>query len=124
METYDPMEAPGSESWLEVDEQERIDLVRMYHEDEGIELDNETLHAAIHTVVENQLAMRDAHVQQTFKRLMTEGLDRHDAVHAVGSVLAEHLWGIMKEGTEESASLENYYRGLSKLTAKKWRETR
>jgi hypothetical protein len=68
--------------------------------------------------------MRDDRVQQTFERLMTEGLDRHEALHAVGSVLAEHLWGIMKEQTEESASSENYYRGLSELTVKKWRETR
>jgi hypothetical protein len=124
METYDPMKAPGSDGWLEMDEQERIALVRMYHESEGVELENETLHAAIHTIVENQLAMRDDRVQQTFERLMTEGLDRHEALHAVGSVLAEHLWGIMKEQTEESASSENYYRGLSELTVKKWRETR
>jgi hypothetical protein len=45
-------------------------------------------HAANHVIVENQLAMGDATVvPATLARLMQEGLDRHDAIHAIGSVL-------------------------------------
>ncbi|MEN8176593.1 MAG: DUF1841 family protein, partial [Pseudomonadota bacterium] len=110
--------------WLQMDEQECIDLVMMHHESEGDYSEDKFLHAAIHTAVENQLAMPDEQVQRAFKRLMEEGLDRHDALHAVGSVLAEHMWRLMKEETEEPASVEDYYRGLRELTAEKWRTGR
>lgn len=121
MTTYNPLEAPSPDSWLELDEQERIAMVRAYHRSAGVHLENETLHAAVHTVVENQLALRDETVCRTLGRLMAEGLDRHDALHAVGSVLAEHLWRIMKEGTEESAEPDRYYRALDALTVEAWR---
>ena len=28
--------------------------------------------------------------------MMREGLNRHDAIHSVGSILAEQIWGVMK----------------------------
>ncbi|MEN8150147.1 MAG: DUF1841 family protein, partial [Planctomycetota bacterium] len=108
LETYHPLRTPDPEAWLAMDEQERIALVELRHEDERVELDNVTLHAVIHVIVENQLAMQDEDVRQTLDRLMAEGLDRHDALHAVGSVLAEHLWGVMNEPTEDDASPERY----------------
>jgi hypothetical protein len=121
---YDPMNAPEPTAWLALDEQERISLVRTHHRASGIELENETLHAAMHVIVENQLAEQDEPVHQTLGRLQSDGLDRHDALHAVGRVLAAHVWKVMSAGTEASASPEKYYRGLKKLTAKKWRATR
>ena len=122
MDEYDPLMAPDPEVWLELDEQERLALVAEHHEDAGVELEQATLHAVMHTVVENQLALGDERVVRALERLMEEGLDRHDALHAVGSVLAEHLFGIIRDGTEESASTENYYCALDALTASAWRE--
>jgi hypothetical protein len=52
VQRYDPLEAPDPEEWLELDEQERIDLVRDYHRRAGIRLPNEKLHA----IVEAQIA--------------------------------------------------------------------
>jgi hypothetical protein len=50
-------------------------------------------HAATHVVVENQAAMGDATaVPATLARLMREGLERHDAVHAIGSVLMQIIF--------------------------------
>jgi hypothetical protein len=121
METYDPLAAPDPVLWLELDEQERLALVEEHHDSAGVELDKSTLHAVMHTVVENQLALRDERVMQTLERLMAEGLDRHDALHAVGSVLAEHVFGILSGGTKESASTNKYYRALEELTAASWR---
>jgi len=120
MNDYDPLTAPEPDTWLALDEQERIALVQSHHQTLGVELESETLHAVIHAIVENQLAMQDEPVQQALDRLMKEGLDRHDALHAVGSVLAEHLWGTFNENAKEDTSPEKYYRDLSKLTAKKW----
>jgi hypothetical protein len=46
-----------------------------------------------HVIVENQVALGEAYpVQSVLLRLMEEGLDRHDAIHAIGSVLAERLF--------------------------------
>ena len=124
MDAYDPMSAPDPEAWLALDEQERIALVRAYHESERVEPGNAAFHAIAHTVVENQLAMNVEQVQVALDRLMAEGLDRHDALHAVGSVLAEHIWGTVKGKPGKQLSPESYYRALKKLTAKTWQATR
>ena len=120
---YDPLSAPDPESWLELDEQERISLVREYHEETGVELPNATLHAAMHAVVENQLALGDDRVGQTLHRLLAEGLDRHDALHAISSVLAEQIWHL-RQTDQNEASSEGYYEGLTKLSAASWRAAR
>ena len=119
---YDPLAAPEPESWLELDEQERIALVQAQHESSRVELPNATLHAVMHTIVENQLAMEVHEVQETLDRLLAEGLDRHDALHAIGSVLAEQIWGAMQPGAKGDTLPGDYYSGLSALTAENWRE--
>ena len=119
---YDPLKAPDPETWLELDEQERMAMVESCHYSLGIELPNSTVHAVIHTVVENQLAMDDAPVQEAFNRLLAEGLDRHDALHAVGSVLAELMLKAIHKPEEVEDPQEVYYRELAKLTAASWWE--
>ncbi|GAB4337076.1 MAG: hypothetical protein Kow0037_19340 [Calditrichia bacterium] len=122
---YNPLTSPDPKVWLDLDEQERIDLIRDYHEQSGIELPNLTLHAVIHTIVENQLAMNDLRVKETLDRLLTEGLDRHDALHAIGSILADQIFSATRDDKNKSRSLpESYYKGLRELTAKKWKKAR
>ena len=88
MERYDPLKAPDPKEWLSLDEQERIDLVQDYHRRARVELPNATGHAIAHVIVENQIALGDElAVERTLNRLVAEGLDRHDAIHAIGSVL-------------------------------------
>ena len=49
-------------------------------------------------------------------------IDRHDAIHAVASVLAEHMYTLMKKpGTICGDPNQPYYDGLSRLTADDWR---
>lgn len=98
---YDPLEAPDPSEWLALDEAERILLVRSHHESAGIEMPNVLLHAAFHAAfhvaVENQIAMGDENpVRRALERLMAEELDRHEAIHAIGSVLAAHIHAIAK----------------------------
>jgi|SRR5205809_13448 len=89
---YDPLEAPEPEEWLAIDEAKRIQLARDYHRRARVRLPNEKLHAVFHVVVENQIALGDEiPVQSTLQRLMAEGLDRHEAIHAIASVLAEAI---------------------------------
>ena len=120
---YDPLSAPDPESWMQLDEQERIALVLKHHERAGAELPNASLHAAMHAVVENQLAVSDDRVRQTLGRLLSEGLDRHDALHAISGVLAEQIW-YAGQGDQGDALSEGYYQGLTKLSAAKWRTAR
>ena len=92
MDAYNPERGPEPESWLELDEQERIFLIETYHRVARIKLPNMTAHAALHAIVENQIALNLEPVVRAMHRLRKEGLTRHDAVHAIGSVVAEHLF--------------------------------
>jgi hypothetical protein len=120
MKRYDPERAPDPEAWLGLDEQERIALVAAHHRRTRAKLPNRQLHAMIHVVVENQLAERLEVVRKTPKRLLAEGLDRHEAIHAIGSVIAKHLWKAMNERSQESDLAEAYFRQLEVLTADSW----
>ena len=81
MHSYNPENAPVGSEWLELDEDERLLLVEQYHRDARIRLPKRArrLHASIHTIVENQLALNDEPVVKVLDRLMREGLSRHDA---------------------------------------------
>ena len=103
MEAYNPESAPEPAAWLELDEQERIGLIEAWHRAAHIRLPNVTAHAAFHTVVENQIAMNLEPVVRAMHRLTKEGLTRHDAIHAIGSVLAEHLFDILSTGQSDDA---------------------
>ena len=118
---YDPEVAPDPSRWLELGEDERIPLAEAYHRRAGIEVPNMPLHATVHVIVENQVAMGDElPTRRTIERLMDEGLDRHDAVHAVASVLAAHLAERSQAGSPNN---EAYYQALGRLTAESWRST-
>ena len=120
MTSYDPMNSPDPEDWLEMDEQERIMLVASYHKQAGEKLPNRRLHATIHVIVENQIAEGVEKVRETLRRLDGEGLDRHDAIHAIGSVLTGHIWNLMREGPPSSDHNEPYFHDLESLTAIGW----
>ena len=122
MDSYDPDTSRPSADWLQLDEGERIELVSSYHRHRKIQLPNAQLHAVVHVVVENQLALGDEVVSETLARLQKEGLSRHDALHAIGSVLAADLYELMQESSESTADAYNrYLERLRKLTAKNWR---
>jgi Domain of unknown function (DUF1841) len=119
---YDPHQHTDPNAWLALDESERIELVRQYHRRERIRLPNETLHATTHVIVENQVALKDPfQVRDALLRLMEEGLDRHEALHAIGWVLAKQLFAALTE--HGGADLTpNYMEKLKNLTAESWRK--
>ena len=122
MNFHNPDTSPAPMEWLALDEDERITLVSAYHERNNIPLPDAQLHAVIHVVVENQLAMGEATVIETLKRLQKEGLGRHDAIHAIGSVLAEDLYTLMQDQTGPAdATYQRYLARLRTLTAASWR---
>ena len=122
MDSYDPDTSPNGTDWLETDEGERIEVVSSYHRRKKTRLPNAQLHSVIHVVVENQLALGEAIVTETLARLQGEGLSRHDALHAIGSVLAADLSELMQEGSEATGdAYRRYLERLQELTAAKWR---
>jgi hypothetical protein len=121
MEEYDPGRGPEAEEWLDLDEQERMILVEDYHRRHRIRMPSVEGHAVIHTIVENQLALEEPVVVATLARLRREGLDRHDAVHAIGSVLASRMHALLIGDQSEKELNERYNKALGKLSASKWR---
>ena len=59
MITYDPLIEPDLEEWQSLDEWTQIDLVREFHRRAEVDLPNEKIHAVLHVVVENQIALGD-----------------------------------------------------------------
>jgi hypothetical protein len=124
MDRYDPEVAPDSRDWLALDEGERLLLVEQYHRDARVRLPRRArrLHATIHTIVENQLVLEDQTiVRATLQRLMEDGLTRHDAIHAVGSVLTEHIYDLLHTKDLPAEGHAPYYAALQQLTVEKWR---
>jgi len=124
MNRYDPEVAPPAEEWVALDEGERILLVEAYHRDARIPLSKTArkLHASFHVIVENQLASNDEPVVRALARLMKQGLSRHDAVHAIGSVVAEEIYDLLKLQDAPDTSYARYYEAVEHLTAESWYE--
>ena len=123
MKFYDPEVAPNAPEWLALDEGERIQLAESHHRIARVKLPNLKAHAVFHAIVENQIAGGLEPVTRAMDRLAKEGLSRHDALHAIGSVLAEHLTATMKAKDQDDASTEQarYNAALERLSAKEWR---
>jgi len=124
MQHYDPLIAPDAEEWLSLDESEPLNLARAYHRRTRDRVPNLEAHAAVHAIVENQIALGDEiPVRRTVTRLMAEGLDRHDAIHAVGATLL----GVMHDTTKAPGTgaevNERYYAELEQLSAEGWRRS-
>lgn len=120
---YNPLIAPDPEEWLEADDVDNVLLILEHHRKARVKLPNEELHAVIHLTVENQAALGDeTPVAEALLRLMSEGLDRHDAIHAVGCVLTEHLRRLLTGSDSEMPDADVYYQEVRQLTAEKWFE--
>jgi hypothetical protein len=121
---YNPEKAPPVPEWPVLDDSERIAML----EKRGIaaresvfpELTNANLHGIIHTVVENQITWSVSVIVKSRARLRALGLSRHDAIHAIGSVLTEQIFHTIK-GRNFSANLtEVYYDRVRRLSAAEW----
>jgi hypothetical protein len=125
MDRYDPEVSPDPQRWLALGEDERLLMVEEYHRDEKIAMPRSArrVHATIHVAVENQLASVDEPVVRAFGRLIGEGLSRHDAVHAIGSLVAEQIYDVVKFKDTPEVTRARYYAALERLTAAQWRES-
>ncbi len=125
MQKYLPSQTPDPVTWLDLEESQRVALVRQFHAQASEQLPegSENIHATIHVIVENQIAMGVAPVAATISKLIRQGLTRHEAIHAVGAVLSEDIFDLLK-GNIKSFNPRSYRRRLEKLTAKRWQKGR
>ena len=98
---YDPQRAPDPKAWLALDEATRVRLCEEAHASPGPThppIKSPRLHAAVHAVVENQLALgQPPQVRAALQRLMAQGLTRHEAVHEIGTVVSELIFDVVKK---------------------------
>ena len=110
----------NTRQWDLLSEDERISMVMKFHEEAGIELPDENIHALLHVIVENQIVLGDETPgEAVLQRVSDESLDRHDAVHAIASVLVDHMLELVG-GEDAAPGNDEYYADLEKLTAAKW----
>lgn len=118
MTAYDPERQPDSQVWLGLSENTRLLLVLDYHAREQVASPNARLHAAIHVVVENQIALADAAVRETVARLQSKGLSRHEALHRIGNVVTDLLLEASDTKAEDrDAAGRSYEQRLAALLA-------
>ncbi|OHC62066.1 MAG: hypothetical protein A2045_04140 [Rhodocyclales bacterium GWA2_65_20] len=121
MNRYDPDHAPNPKQWLALDEQVRIRLAEEHHRAARVKLPNLKAHAVFHAIVENQIAGNLESVVRAMARLTAEGLSRHEAIHAIASILAEHIHALFNATADEEDSAAIYDAAIERLTARSWR---
>ncbi len=122
--SYNPENAPSPLDWLGASEQERIRAVSTFHTVHRLKSGSAEAHAAIHVIVENQIAMGFGPTVRAMARLQTQGLSRHDSLHAVGSVVSGHLFEAMRQpGEVDSQTLQSELNAaIEQLDAESWRK--
>lgn len=120
MDEYDPDNPPDPEAWLALSPEDRRRLVMDYYEREGGYGGSLEVHAQVHATLETQLAEQVTPVKAAFMRLRDNGLSRHEALRAIGSVLARRIRRIDDPNDLTSAANREYFSVLETLTADTW----
>jgi hypothetical protein len=121
---YDPLQAPDPEAWLALGADARTELVNQYHEQAGVELPGRRVHAMMHVIVENQIAEGNAVLVATrLRQLMAQGLNRHQAIHAIASVVVQHIAAVMRSESPGDDGQRRFHAALKRLDARKWRRS-
>jgi uncharacterized protein DUF1841 len=115
---YDAERAPLPEGWLATAEPLRVAAVEAHHRALAAPhppITRARVHAAIHVVVENQLAAdRPPEARRALDRLVRAGRSRHEAVHAIADVVAGAAQAALSGGGFDAAA---YARALDALGA-------
>src|SRR5688500_16405930 len=104
---YDPDKPPNPSEWLAIGEHERIRLAQNFHMAARIKVTDPKAHALYHAIVENQIAQGYGPSCRAVKRLQSEGLSRHDAIHAIASVVAEVTFEHVREAQTSASGNES-----------------
>lgn len=119
IEQYDPDNGHDAESWIAMDEQARIELIKSYHEKEKPhpEAPNPHLHAVFHNIIETQACV-DERVKKALERMVGDGLTRHNAIHAAASIVQKYIQAALSK--QEPVDEEAYVEELEAFDANDW----
>ncbi len=113
---YDADRAPEPGAWKAAAQEERLQAVEAHHlalARPHPPMQKPRVHAALHLVVEDQLASGEPpEARHALERLVAGGLARHDALHAIGRVAADALDAALTAGRFDHAA---YARALETL---------
>jgi UDP-N-acetylglucosamine 2-epimerase len=116
MRHYDPSVAVDPVAWLALPDDARLECVIAFHREVAglrVPAANLRLHAALHVVVETQLAHGDPpETRDALERLLSQGVDRHEAIHVIGRAAAE---AFQRFAEQRSYDREAYVRMLRLL---------
>jgi hypothetical protein len=116
---YRADDPPDSAEWLATDEATRLEIVSDAHTRHGWSVgENARVHAAMHVIVENRLATKDAPVVAAYDRLRAAAVDRHATIHALASVVAAQLF---EQLSEKRAHAPEDDAGFADLDPAEWR---
>jgi uncharacterized protein DUF1841 len=119
--SYDANTAPDPEVWLATDESLKLVAIEAHHSALAVDVPNPKLHATMHAIVENQLAANaPAESRATLERFVAAGVTRHEAVHAIGSVVAEALWSVLRRNA--SVDRDAMAAALARLDPGDWHD--
>jgi hypothetical protein len=119
---YNPDVDPDPRDWLALPELERIRLAQNYHVSARMKVPSMKAHATMHAAVENQIATGYGPSKRAVLRLQSEGLSRHEAIHAIASIVAQFIYELHQEQTaEQQASFQSRMgEAIERLHAKQW----
>ncbi len=100
--TYDPNQSPTGPEWLNTPKTERVRCVATFHMVNRLNSGSQKAHAAMHVIVENQIATGYGPTVKAMARLQQGGLSRHEALHAIGSVIAKQMYGVLPSTADNS----------------------
>jgi hypothetical protein len=123
MTRVDPNVPPDPEIWSALDDTERIDLVTAHHRQARFPVsDTDGLHVGMHVGIEDQIALGGwTEISQTLSRLMNDGIDRHEAIHAISNVLMGIAINVVAEDGGRVDIRAKYGNELATITAASWR---
>lgn len=81
---------PPDPSWQSCVPDDKLRQVTAFHAAQRLAVGPLKSHAALHVVVEDLISQGDGPVVRAMARLQQQGSTRHEALHAVGEVLARH----------------------------------
>jgi hypothetical protein len=120
---YNASRDPDPTEWLEADDGSRLWAIQRHHEkrqSHEMPPGGWVGHSILHAAVECQIAEGNPEESRTtLSRLQRQGLTRHEAVHAIASVLAVRLWEAARGTPYDEAA---YVRALNELTPESWEE--
>ena len=115
MREYNPAKSPDRQQWMALDKTRQLELVRQAHTDMDAGESAVASHCGMHSAVETQIAENSPGVRNAMGRLRKQGISRHNAVHAIGLVLIQHMRRMATSQDEPDVANSHYQTKLTEL---------